>query len=140
MSKFAETIYRLMAEHEPPLRQSDVAKRAGLSASHFSLILTGKQKIVYSSDVPGLAKALSSNPHKQAELIYAYLLDHVPPMPASKHVRVTLDTAKRRGDALDPPNRIKLAPEVEAALEKIAARIPDDKDMREMILRLAKYS
>lgn len=137
MSKLVETIYRLMAEHRPPLQQMDAAQRAGLSPSHLSHILTGKQKNVDVADIPRIAKALSSNSRTQAEVIYAYLLDHLPETPATKHIRIEVNSDNLKEEP--PPYRIKLAPDVEQALQRIITRIPDDKDMREMILRLAKF-
>ena len=131
MSNLVETIYRLMREHRPKLLKGELSNKAGISASHLSHILTGKQKSLHVEDAGRMALAFGPA-RKQAELIHAYLLDHLPDVPGSKLVKIEVLGVEPE----EPRPRLKLEPKVEDPLDKIARRAATSRDMRNMIIWL----
>ena len=101
--------------------------------------MSGRQKDIEKEEVGRIARALSPEPSIQAELIRAHLLDNMPEGRAAD--LIYLEIHGKGSKLLDKANRtVKLAPDVEKALDHIRQRIPHDEDMREMILRLGKFA
>lgn len=73
MTHLSNAINRLMLERD--LVASDVAKKAGIDKSYFSLLRAGKVSGMSGPLLKSLASALARTPIKRAELIAAHMKD-----------------------------------------------------------------
>lgn len=138
MSYFVNTVKRLMDENK--VRQVRISEKTDLGASHVSHIMREEQKSVAPEDVAKIAKVVGRTNHQQAEIIRSYLLDHIPTgLKSSNLISISIGEADQMKET-HTSFRIPLAPDAEKALDTLARRAATDKNMQELLLRLAKYN
>lgn len=137
---FIETVKRFMQQNE--VQQVDIVRHTGITESHLSHILRGKQNRVDPEHAGKIAQVIGRNDRQRAEVIQAYLQDQMPETKPAKLVAITIrdQESNSKDDAPAAGYRCALAPDVQEALDRIQRAIPTNSDLREMILRLAKYA
>lgn len=129
MSYFGTCLDELMKRKR--LTGADLARLSGVGQPMISRYKTGEQQWVDPADLGRLAKAISSDPAEQAELVRARLLDECHG-PGSELVRIEIAT-KARQDEPPSHHQVKLPPELENAINTIREWVMKDTRVREII-------
>lgn len=129
MSNFSEELEKQMATK--PASQVEAAELSGISQSQISKWLRSEQTSISSDQITALAKALSDDPVKHANLVKAHLLDEKFGA-GSELVRIEIDSPAEWKDKPRPRSK------GERAMNYLAEQRVISRDVNDLVIDLAK--
>jgi DNA-binding Xre family transcriptional regulator len=133
MSHFSRKLEDLLAQKD--CRPADLSRKTGISQPQISKWLNGAQTWISQEDLTRICKSLTDDPVEQAELVAAHCRDECYG-PAAHLVQIDVSGGALREES--PAYRVQLPRKLDHALDVIRNHLPRDKDLRDIMLSLAR--